>query len=51
MHFVNLDVNLQIVYNAVLRANRAVLAACAPGVVWSDMHLLANRLLLTMTWI
>ena len=33
----------QVVYNAVLRANRAVLAACAPGVVWSDMHLLANR--------
>ena len=35
--------NMQVVYNAVLRANRAVLAACAPGVVWSDMHLLANR--------
>ena len=34
---------IQVVYNAVLRANRAVLAACAPGVVWSDMHLLANR--------
>ena len=34
---------MQVVYNAVLRANRAVLAACAPGVVWSDMHLLANR--------
>merc|ERR1711936_444987 len=28
----------KIVYNAVLRANRAVLAACKPGVVWSDMH-------------
>lgn len=37
---------LKIVYNAVLRANRAVLAACAPGVVWSDMHLLANRIVL-----
>merc|ERR1712109_168334 len=35
-----------VVYNAVLRANRAVLAACAPGVVWSDMHLLANRIVL-----
>ena len=47
MHIMNLDDNIQVVYNAVLRANRAVLAACAPGVVWSDMHLLANRLLLT----
>jgi len=36
----------KVVYNAVLRANRAVLAACAPGVVWSDMHLLANRIVL-----
>jgi len=36
----------KIVYNGVLRANRAVLAACKPGVVWSDMHLLANRVLL-----
>jgi len=36
----------KIVYNAVLRANRAVLSACKPGVVWSDMHLLANRIIL-----
>jgi len=36
----------KIVYNAVLRANRAVLAACKPGIVWSDMHLLANRIVL-----
>jgi len=36
----------KIVYNAVLRANRAVLAACKPGVVWSDMHILANRVVL-----
>ena len=43
VHVMKLDVNMQVVYNAVLRANRAVLAACAPGVVWSDMHLLANR--------
>ena len=33
----------KIVYNAVLRANRAVFAACKPGVMWTDMHLLANR--------
>jgi len=36
----------KVVYNAVLRANRAVLAACKPGVVWSEMHLLANRIVL-----
>jgi len=36
----------KIVYNGVLRANRAVLAACKPGVLWSDMHLLANRIVL-----
>eukprot|EP00092_Neocalanus_flemingeri_P011207 GFUD01012072.1.p1 GENE.GFUD01012072.1~~GFUD01012072.1.p1 ORF type:complete len:516 (+),score=101.89 GFUD01012072.1:47-1549(+) len=34
------------VYNAVLRANQAVFAACKPGVMWSDMHLLANRVVL-----
>ena len=45
--WMNLDDNMQVVYNAVLRANRAVLAACAPGVVWSDMHLLANRFVIT----
>ena len=36
----------KIVYNAVLSANRAVLAAVKPGVSWVDMHLLANRVLL-----
>jgi len=36
----------KIVYNAVLRANRAVFAACKPGVMWTDMHLLANRVVL-----
>jgi len=36
----------KIVYNAVLKANRAVFAACRPGVAWADMHLLANRVLL-----
>jgi len=36
----------KIIYNGVLRANRAVMAACKPGVVWSDMHLLANRVTL-----
>jgi Xaa-Pro dipeptidase len=36
----------KMVYNAVLAANRAVLAAVKPGVSWVDMHLLANRVLL-----
>eukprot|EP00088_Acartia_fossae_P035523 TRINITY_DN3662_c0_g1_i8.p1 TRINITY_DN3662_c0_g1~~TRINITY_DN3662_c0_g1_i8.p1 ORF type:complete len:513 (+),score=108.77 TRINITY_DN3662_c0_g1_i8:24-1541(+) len=36
----------KVVYNAVLRANRAVLAALRPGVSWRDMHLLANRTVL-----
>lgn len=36
----------KIVYNAVLRANRAVLSAMKPGVSWPDMHLLANRTML-----
>lgn len=36
----------KLVYNAVLRANRAVVAAAKPGVSWVDMHLLANRTLL-----
>lgn len=36
----------KIVYNAVLRANRAVLSALKPGVSWRDMHLLANRTVL-----
>ncbi|KAF4518494.1 hypothetical protein B566_EDAN006499 [Ephemera danica] len=33
----------RIVYNAVLRANRAVIAAMKPGVCWVEMHKLANR--------
>jgi len=36
----------KIVYNAVLKANKAVFDACRPGVSWSDMHLLANRVIL-----
>ncbi len=31
------------IYNAVLRANRAVVRECKPGVSYRDMHLLANR--------
>jgi len=38
--------NQKLVYNAVLRANRAVLAALRPGVCWKEMHLLANRVVL-----
>ena len=34
---------LQVVYNAVLKANRAVLAQVKPGVCWVDMHRLADR--------
>ena len=34
------------IYNAVLRASRAVMAACKPGVTWVDMHLLADRIIL-----
>ncbi|CAH1153328.1 unnamed protein product [Phaedon cochleariae] len=34
------------IYEAVLRSNLAVLNAGKPGVSWSDMHLLANRVLL-----
>lgn len=37
----------KIVYNAVLDATRAVIAAIRPGVVWVDMHLLAERVILT----
>jgi len=36
----------KVIYNAVLRANRAVLAACRPGTDWTEMHLLANRIIL-----
>jgi len=35
------------IYNAVLKANRAVLAECRPGTLWSDMHKLAERSYLT----
>lgn len=33
----------KLIYNAVLRACTAVIAALKPGVSWKDMHLLANR--------
>lgn len=36
----------KVVYNAVLRANRAVFNALKPGVSWRDLHLLANRVVL-----
>lgn len=32
------------IYNAVLKANRAVMAAVKPGVSWVDMHTLAERI-------
>ena len=35
------------VYETVLAANRAVLHAAKPGVAWLDMHLLAERTILT----
>ena len=34
---------VQVIYNAVLKANRAVMAAMKPGVCWVDMHRLADR--------
>ena len=37
----------KIIYNAVWRATKAVLAAAKPGVSWLDMHKLANREMLT----
>ncbi|UYV63459.1 PEPD [Cordylochernes scorpioides] len=37
----------KIIYNAVLRANREVMATAKPGVSWVDMHLLAERTILT----
>lgn len=36
----------KIIYEAVLRSNRAVMAALKPGVAWTDMHLLAERTIL-----
>ena len=35
------------IYKAVWRATEAVLKAAKPGVSWVDMHLLANREMLT----
>lgn len=35
------------IYNAVLKANDAVMQAAQPGVSWAEMHKLANRVLLT----
>ncbi|XP_050498336.1 xaa-Pro dipeptidase-like [Diabrotica virgifera virgifera] len=35
-----------IIYESVLKSNQAVLKAIKPGVLWRDMHLLANRVLL-----
>lgn len=37
----------KLIYNGVLKARDAVIAAAKPGVSWKDMHLLANRVLLT----
>ncbi|XP_014677679.1 PREDICTED: xaa-Pro dipeptidase-like [Priapulus caudatus] len=34
----------KLIYNAVLRSSRAVIAACKPGVSWVDMHRLADRI-------
>lgn len=34
----------KMIYNAVLKASRAVMAAAKPGVQWKDMHLLAERI-------
>ncbi|KAL5466817.1 hypothetical protein EMCRGX_G030968 [Ephydatia muelleri] len=36
----------KMIYNAVLKANRAVLAAARPGISWVDMHQLAERSIL-----
>ncbi|KAK5975373.1 Xaa-Pro dipeptidase, partial [Trichostrongylus colubriformis] len=37
----------KIVYNAVLEANQAVFKAAKPGVRWTDMHLLSEKVILT----
>ncbi|XP_011173008.2 xaa-Pro dipeptidase [Solenopsis invicta] len=37
----------KLIYNAVLKARDAVIAAAKPGVAWTDMHFLANRVMLT----
>ncbi|XP_037085390.1 xaa-Pro dipeptidase-like isoform X2 [Pollicipes pollicipes] len=36
----------KVIYNAVLKASRAVMDALKPGICWVDMHLLANRVTL-----
>lgn len=36
----------KMIYEAVLRATRAVHSAAKPGVSWVDMHVLANRVVL-----
>lgn len=37
----------KLIYNAVYRANRAVMSAVKPGIKWVDMHCLAETELLT----
>ncbi|XP_018403194.1 PREDICTED: xaa-Pro dipeptidase isoform X2 [Cyphomyrmex costatus] len=37
----------KLIYNAVLKARDAVIATAKPGVAWTDMHLLANKVMLT----
>ncbi|KAL3308055.1 hypothetical protein Ciccas_013418, partial [Cichlidogyrus casuarinus] len=37
----------KVVYEAVLKANRAVIAALRPGVSWTEMHLLAEKIILS----
>ncbi|KAK3281974.1 hypothetical protein CYMTET_10270 [Cymbomonas tetramitiformis] len=37
------SIDQRLVYEGVLRAHTAVIAAMAPGVAWPDMHLLAER--------
>lgn len=36
----------KVIYNAVLKANRAVMATVKPGVCWVDMHRLSQRVVL-----
>jgi len=36
----------KLIYNAVLRANQAVMKTAKPGVSWVDMHLLSQRVIL-----
>lgn len=35
----------KIIYNAVLRAHDSVIASAKPGICWSDMHRLADRII------